>query len=236
VSAERLAGLLARRLREEGIAADAAVSVAELRRQLLPYPYCRERLELASKAEYDLAMLELLGDEELLDLDDPDLEEAVEREADAPEPGLGFLEDFAAAYVRPGPVLAERMTGGAGGEDGLPGERADGPDDGRRNAPRGETADGTGGDPVDGPDDGEPADIGPTGGGRPVRLVDEDEEEAPTDGGSCRACGGDLPRREDLRFCPWCGADQEGRSCEECGTELDSTWKYCPQCGEPAGG
>lgn len=221
MSAGRLAGLLARRLREEGIAADAAVSVAELRRELLSYPYCREQLELASKAEYDLAMLELLGDGELLDLDDPDLEEAVEREADAPEPGLGFLEGFAASYVRPGPVLAERMTGGDDGVDDLSGDLPTGPSEDAS---------------ADGADDGQPADIGPTGGGRPVRLMDEDEEEATAEGGSCRACGGDLPRREDLRFCPWCGADQEGRSCEGCGTELESTWKYCPQCGEPAGG
>lgn len=215
MSGERLAGLLARRYREEGIAADAAVSVAELRRQLLPYPYCREQLELASKAEYDLAMLEMLGDADLVDLDDPELEDAVEREADAPEPGLGFLEDFAAAYLRPGPTLAERVA-------------AD-----------------------EAPDTGRPADIGPAGGERPVRLVDENGDGAPTEGAagddddmpvgasageSCRACGGDLPSREDLRFCPWCGADQDARICQGCGAELDDSWKYCPECGEAADG
>lgn len=225
MSGERLAGLLARRLREEGIGPDAAVSVAELRRQLLPYPYCRERLELASKAEYDLAMLELLGDAGLIEVDDEDLEDAVERETSAPEPGLGFLEEFAAADVRPGPDLAEAMR-------------------------RGGVV-----------DDGRPADIGPTGGERPVRLVDGEEPAAGGDegaaaeggspsggptgagemasarpGGSCRACGGDLPARDDLRFCPWCGADQQAATCSECGAELAPDWSYCPECGEPTGG
>lgn len=210
MSVERLAGLLARRLREEGVPPDGSVSVAELRRQLLPYPYCRERLELASKAEYDLAMLELLAAPELLTLDDSELGDAVEREADEPEPGLGFLEGYAAAQVRPGPALAERVAGGAeGDEDEL---RLDG---------------------------GRPADIGPVGRDRPVRLVDEGEEEDEEEsvgGGNCRACGGDLPPRDDLRFCPWCGADQEAPTCGGCGAELDETWTYCPECGEPADG
>lgn len=226
MSVERLAGLLARRLREEGIGPDAEVSVAELRRRLLPYPYCRERLELASKAEYDVAMLKLLGDAGWMELDDEDLEDAVEREAAAAEPGLGFLEDFAAAHVRPGPELAARVREG----DGADGER--------------------------------PVDIGPAGGERAVRLVDGDEapadgaggeaasaagaptrretpegrEASPRAGGSCRACGGDLPAREDLRFCPWCGADQRAPACGGCGTELAPEWSYCPECGEPTDG
>lgn len=226
-----LAGLLARRLREEGVAADGSVSVAELRRHLLPYPYCREELELASKAEYDLAMLELLGDPRLLELDDPDLEEAVEREAEAPEPGLGFLEDFAAAQVRPGSTLAGRVAdGGEGAADGDEGGEADG---------GGGAADGdegaTDGDRAGNGD--RPTDIGPAGGGRPVRLVEEPGGEAPASrGGSCRACGGDLPVRDDLRFCPWCGADQEVRTCDGCGSELESGWKFCPECGEPTDG
>lgn len=267
MSGERLAALLARRLREEGIGPDAAVSVAEIRRQLLPYPYCRERLELASKAEYDLAMLELLGDAALLEVEDPELEEAVEREAGAPEPGLGFLEDFAAVQIRPGPALSGRVTSGGGPDGGSEHGPEGGSDDGSKEGPDGESE----GGPEGVLDGGRPADIGPTGGERPVRLVDESADGAPAEGatggdgdpgaddapgadeassdetavagsgapisdGSCRACGGDLPPRDDLRFCPWCGADQQTRSCEGCGAEIQSGWNYCPECGEPTDG
>ena len=100
MNAERLAGLLARRMGEAGRAEEGVVSVAELHRTLLPYHICRSALGYATKAEYDLELLELLAGERYLVPTESDLRSAVRDERASPEPGLGFLKNFAAAQLR----------------------------------------------------------------------------------------------------------------------------------------
>ncbi len=100
MSVEALADLLARRLEEAGRSADPVVSVAELHRTLLPYHICRGSLGYASKAEYDLELLELLGSERYLLPAETELRAAVREERGSAEPGLGFLKNFAAAQVQ----------------------------------------------------------------------------------------------------------------------------------------
>ena len=100
MSAERLAGLLARRMGEAGRTGEGVVSVAELHRTLLPYHICRSALGYATKAEYDLELLELLAGERYLVPTESDLRSAVRDERASPEPGLGFLKNFAAAQLR----------------------------------------------------------------------------------------------------------------------------------------
>ena len=100
MNAERLAGLLARRMGEAGRAGEGVVSVAELHRTLLPYHICRSALGYATKAEYDLELLELLAGERYLVPAESDLRSAVRDERASPEPGLGFLKNFAAAQLR----------------------------------------------------------------------------------------------------------------------------------------
>lgn len=105
-----LARLLLRRLREREAAPEAGLTVGELHRELLPYPRCREAAGLASKAEYDLAMLELLAEPALLSAEDPELVEAVEEERASMEPELGLLEAFSEVTLRPGPALEVRAA------------------------------------------------------------------------------------------------------------------------------
>ncbi len=100
MSAERLAGLLARRMGEAGRAGEGVVSVAELHRTLLPYHVCRSALGYATKAEYDLELLELLAGERYLVPTESELRSAVRDERASLEPGLGFLKNFAAAQLR----------------------------------------------------------------------------------------------------------------------------------------
>ena len=99
MSVEALAALLARRLDEAGRAGDLSVSVAELHRTLLPYHICRGSVGYATKAEYDLEMLELLSGDRYLVPAENELRAAVSDEAASPEPGLGFLKNFAAAQL-----------------------------------------------------------------------------------------------------------------------------------------
>lgn len=196
--ARELARVLARRIRERDGPADGPMTVAELRRELLPYPRCREAAGLASKAEYDLAVLDLLATPALVRVEDPELADAVEEERSAAEPGLGFLEDFAASKLRPGRALAgaESREAAPPADDAGPSRGPDRPPD-RGSAP---------GDP----------------------SPDADAR------GACRSCGGEVPDREDLRFCPWCGVDLTASRCEGCGDELEPDWSYCPACGTPA--
>ena len=97
---QRMGRLLSRRLEETDISADEGVSVEDLSRRLLPYHLCRTELGLTTKAEYDILMLELIGESGYLGTDEPKLASAVSRERASPEPGLAFLRGFAASRLR----------------------------------------------------------------------------------------------------------------------------------------
>jgi hypothetical protein len=47
----------------------------------------------------------------------------------------------------------------------------------------------------------------------------------------CRWCREELPRREKLRFCPFCGMDVNLVPCRSCGEELEPEWRFCVSCG-----
>lgn len=220
-----MAGLLARRLRAAGRGPDEAFTVAELRRSLLPYPRCRTALGLASKAEYDVALLRLLHRDGLLEADDPELDEEVEGELASPEPALGVLDDHAATALRPG----SRLRGALGADEPRqPGSPAASPDaraDGGREARTGEAAgeDRTAAEPPDAPADAD-------GDASAAGVVSRSSDAAPAVG-SCAACGGDLPDARDVRFCPHCGESLEALRCRQCGEEMAAGWRYCPFCG-----
>lgn len=205
-TAGELARLLARRVEASGQPADGEVSVAELRRRLVPYEVARTDLALATKAEYDLAVLELLASGEHLESEDGELVKAARRELDSPEPGLAFLQDYAASH------LQLRLEGLAEASADSPAARrataaADGPEldpeDDRAADP---TADPTAGAAAEGAD------------------------------ASCWRCEEELPSQAgEARYCVWCGADLSIRPCRACGTELRAEWDFCPSCGREAG-
>lgn len=97
---ERLIRLLRRRMADEELGPEDPLAVAELHKRLLPYHTCRDRLGFATKAEYDVALLRLLADEQRMAVAEPALREAVRAEMRHPEPGLAFLHRFAASEVR----------------------------------------------------------------------------------------------------------------------------------------
>lgn len=221
-----MAGLLARRLRDAGRGPDEAFTVAELRRSLLPYPRCRTALELASKAEYDVALLRLLHRDGLLEADDPELAEEVEGELASPEPALGVLDDHAATALRPGSRLREEF--GADAAEGTAPREPEGDDDGAAEAtdlPDGPARSRHGaGDATEGPQ------RGVAGDGATAGVVSRSSDAAPA-AGSCAACGGDLPDARGVRFCPHCGEGLEALRCRQCGEEMAAGWRYCPFCG-----
>jgi predicted RNA-binding Zn-ribbon protein involved in translation (DUF1610 family) len=204
-----LRALLERRLAQEDLPSNAPIAVAELHKRLVPYALCREALGLATKAEYDVALLRLL-DDAAVRIDERALKEAVRRELGSPEPGLAILQRFSASEVS----LAHAMPGGpAKAEPSAP----TGP------APSSYETERRDQDRVPGLDDLEllPEQAGPV----PVRSRD------PVRHSSCIACGEDLPAREGLRYCPACGADQTRWPCPHCGREVEKGWKFCAMCG-----
>lgn len=228
-----LARLLLRRLREREAAPEAGLTVGELHRELLPYPRCREAAGLASKAEYDLAMLELLAEPALLSAEDPELVEAVEEERASMEPELGLLEAFSEVTLRPGPALEVRAATSGPDPEAAPA----GPDSsaGARAADRG-GADARSSDRpgADRPGAGRPGGGEARPGSGAASTADADA--AGRGRGTCRHCGHELPEREGARYCPWCGADQRSPQCGDCGEPLEAGWRYCPSCGREAGG
>lgn len=227
-AARELAALLGERLRVSDLEADRALTVAELRRSLLPYPLCRERLSMASKAEYDVALLALLEDEELLEAEDELLED-VRKELASPEPGLGVLDEHAASSVRPGPGLGADAGGASRGPAGEA-EAGAPPGAGRdettaRGVGREDEAPGAAPEAASGPGD---AGAGASR-ASPGRGAGGGSPEAARE--ACGSCGTDLPGAEGVRFCPSCGADVTVPRCGDCGGELDAGWRYCPFCG-----
>jgi predicted RNA-binding Zn-ribbon protein involved in translation (DUF1610 family) len=215
-AAERasMASLLANRMVEAGHQA-SAISVAELHRVLLPYHECRDRLGLTSKGEYDVALLELLADPGLIQVDQ-DLVQAVRRELATPEPGLAVLKNFAAAKLklrsavaRPDRVEPEAVDEQPGAVD--------------------EPAAATEPEAVVEQEFEEPTRSAAADLVDPLRAADSVPDP-------CHHCDGALPIGPDIRFCPHCGADQTIPRCDHCETELERTWKYCPRCGQEAEG
>ena len=51
---------------------------------------------------------------------------------------------------------------------------------------------------------------------------------------SCHWCRAELPARNVLNFCPFCGSNLGMKPCAECGEELDAGWMFCPACGTEA--
>jgi endogenous inhibitor of DNA gyrase (YacG/DUF329 family) len=82
------------------------------------------------------------------------------------------------------------------------------------------------------------ASASPSGRGRAAAAREEPvmtearETGAPSD---CPECGKDLPARDKLRFCPFCGANVFTVPCAACSEELERGWSYCVACGEEQG-
>jgi hypothetical protein len=50
-------------------------------------------------------------------------------------------------------------------------------------------------------------------------------------GGTCLWCRADLPERNNLNYCPFCGTDVDVVPCPQCGDEVQPRWLFCASCG-----
>lgn len=210
----QLRRLLTRRLEEAGISGDEGVSVDDLHRRLLPYHLCRSELGLTTKAEYDLLMLDLIGESGYVRTDEPLLTTAVRKERASPEPGLAFLQRFAASRLRLLDNLAAEMS------EALP-------EPGQSSSAAARSRGGAA-TPL--------AKARPPQARRPSAGPSRPLTASRRSTTGCWSCSKTLPDRRGLRYCPHCGLDQTFRPCHSCDAELEHGWDYCPICGEPAAG
>ena len=47
----------------------------------------------------------------------------------------------------------------------------------------------------------------------------------------CHWCREDLPVRDSIHFCPFCGSDLRPSPCHECGEAMEARWQFCASCG-----
>lgn len=47
----------------------------------------------------------------------------------------------------------------------------------------------------------------------------------------CHWCREELPTRDSIFYCPYCGSDLRPSPCRECGTAMESRWQFCVSCG-----
>lgn len=47
----------------------------------------------------------------------------------------------------------------------------------------------------------------------------------------CHWCREDLPVRDSIHFCPFCGSDLRPSPCRECGNAMEARWQFCVSCG-----
>jgi hypothetical protein len=67
-----------------------------------------------------------------------------------------------------------------------------------------------------------------------AEASDETEDAGPDqapESDPCPWCRENLPRREGVKFCPFCGSNVKLVPCPACGEELEITWRFCVACG-----
>lgn len=211
-------------------------TVAEIYQSLVPYGEHRDEIGVTMNADYEHILLRLLaGEGGCLVLDSERAREEIRRELDSPNPDTSVYRDFAAAHVRLDPRRAREVADPA--DPRASGGASDG------------AGSGSGGSDVPAPEE-DDRDRGGAGEG-PVRWEFDVAAEppgpgvaepSPSAGGAtlpperCPGCGEALPRREGVRYCPYCGDDVRVRRCPGCGEELEREWRFCVVCGTDVGG
>ncbi len=208
-------------------------TVAEIYQNLVPYRSHRDRIGVEMNADYEAALLRLLaGEGDYLEVDSDTARRQIREELDSLNPDTGIYRDFAAVEVT---LNLEKLPEPGDGIGGAEEEVEDRPEDEGEGGTEFSFADelggtdGSGSGGTGGPDSGvesEPDEAPPEVAEPPTDEPGEGSEE-----GVCPWCRGELPDRDELRFCPHCGSRLDRVPCPECGTELEDDWRFCIACG-----
>lgn len=197
-------------------------TVAEIYQNLVPYGSHRDRIGVEMNGDYEDALLRLLaGEGGYLILESEPALRDLKAELDTPNPNTGLYREYAAVDVRLNQTHLDLSAAAIQ-------ESADLMDE--LNAR----------DPIS------MADLAPSEAAAddlaivpPGVDVFQGGAEAPAQTArleSCQWCRAELPVRDNLNFCPFCGTDVKVVPCNECGEELEPEWRFCISCGTEVSG
>ena len=241
----------------------SAFTVAEIYQNLVPYGSHRDRIGVEMNGDYEDALIRLLaGEGGYLILDSEPPLQNLQAELETPNPNTGIYREFAAVDVRLNQAYLDLSAAAMDQLPDLVKElEAEAPIMMTDLAPAEGTASASGLGIVppgvdifsDGPESAEEASEAstpPVAERQPLapEFVEEsvsngDEQHAGggTDGpgaapggDACRWCRADLPSRDGLNYCPFCGTDLRLVPCGSCGAELEPGWRFCAACGSEA--
>ncbi len=196
-------------------------TVAEIYQNLVPYGSHRDRIGVEMNGDYENALLRLLaGEGGFLILESEPALRDLKAELSTANPNTGLYREYAAVDVRLNQVYVDLAATGADEVTDLSDElNADDPIPMADLAPSESAV--------------EELAVVPPG----VDVFQESAQPAPSAvPDACPWCRAELPTRENLNFCPFCGTDLKVVPCNECGEELDPEWRFCISCGTEASG
>lgn len=208
-------------------------TVAEIYQDLVPYRTHRDVLGVEMNGDYEHLVLRLLGGEDgLVDLGSEHARQEIAAELGRSNPNTGLFREYAGVDVQ---LVAEHIPPepDAGSE-----HVADVPVE---DVPAAVTEHPAAEMHVDEPEAATSVDELAPAPPQEEHAMDEPSDEAvadpetveglPGDDGVCYWCRGQLPMRETLNFCPFCGTDVGVVPCGSCGEALEPNWRFCIQCG-----
>jgi hypothetical protein len=195
-------------------------SASEVYERLVPYRSNRSTLKVATHQDYEVAVLRLFaGERGYASLEPGEVQDALRREAEAPNPDTALFRQFPDAILSLNRLAAERF---------LRGDRAYAP-----LPPQPPLPESTEPPPAAGQEKVEkaPAAIRTPASESPFEFAEQSESPR-----QCPYCGETLPGSRKVNFCPQCGQPPSGElRCPACGSEVDVGWRYCVSCGRATG-
>ena len=210
------------------------IAINELMDSILPYRLVRRELGVDSADAYESLLLRLVAGEGDFVQADPAAQAALLDELKKPLPDLAFLSVYGDTLVV---LRTDPLTSAM---EGHPEERYAPPGQSDQ-AAEGVAEPDAAATPTAAPGDQDDAwlpDPVFEANASAVTPQPPDTSVAPADKAQvrCPFCGGLVPPRMAINFCPHCGMGQDVGSCRACGADMDVGWRYCVSCGEEAQG
>lgn len=198
-------------------------TVAEIYQNLVPYSSHRDRIGVRMNGDYEDALLRLLaGEGGYLVLESEPALRDLRAELGTPNPNTGLYREYAAVDVRLNQATLDLALLAEGVPQDLSEEFASGEPLSVADLAPAEAALDT-------------LSIVPPG----VDVFQDRMPASPPATGAataaapnaCQWCRAELPARDNLNFCPFCGTDLKVVPCNDCGEELEPEWRFCIACG-----